>query len=167
MKFKRIVMICILALFFVLNSCGTAPVRGNIDPPAIDIDIYADPGLDIEPETSYDNLVAYTEKSVYSQDENHIVCYVKNNNKGKGFYFYNTPYVEKKINDEWVRLYYDSSTKIFSRYGFCGKENDKESNFTASLHLYTEFVTPKMDEGTYRIVIFTPKNVLYAKFSME
>lgn len=59
MKFKRIIMICILALFVVLNSCGTEPIRGNADPPAIDIDSYTDPGLDIEPETSYDNLVVY------------------------------------------------------------------------------------------------------------
>lgn len=96
MKFKRIIMICILALFVVLNSCGTAPVRGNADPPAIDIDIYADPGLDIEPETSYDNLVAYTEKAFIHKMKITLYVMLKITTREKDFIFTTHPMSRKK-----------------------------------------------------------------------
>lgn len=43
-----------------------------------------------------------------------------------------------------------------SRYGFCGVEDDNERSYTTTIRLYINRVTPKMEKGDYRIVIFTP-----------
>lgn len=128
-------------------------------------------GLDIEPEMEYNNFTAYTEYEEYSKDVEKIKCYVQNNNKGKGFYAYNIVYAEKKIDGEWVRYSYDLTNlpELQTSWVFCGTEGEQDRCFRAILYLNVRRVSPKLDEGEYRIVAFLPtkdKSVqeVYAEF---
>ena len=165
--FRISALLLIITLALTLASCQSNDEYVELTPPEVDFDMYSSYGLDIEVETDYDNMSVYTEKSVYSLQDEYIKCKITNNNVGKGFYFYNTPSIQKKVGDVWETLSYDTTGILYSRYGFCGVEDDNERSYTTTIRLYINRVTPKMEKGDYRIVIFTPMKTFYAEFSME
>ena len=165
--FRISALLLIITLALILASCQSNDEYVELTPPEVDFDMYSSYGLDIEVETDYDNMSVYTEKSVYSLQDEYIKCKITNNNVGKGFYFYNTPSIQKKVGDAWETLSYDTTGILYSRYGFCGVEDDNERSYTTTIRLYINRVTPKMEKGDYRIVVFTPMRIFYAEFSME
>ena len=165
-RFYLYTLLLTITLILSLYSCQNNEEHIELTTPVVDFDMYSSYGLDIEVETDYDNMSVYTEKSVYSLEDEYIKCKVKNNNAGKGFYFYNTPTVQKKVGDNWETLSYDTTGILYSRYGFCGVEDD-ESCYIATIRLYINRVSPEMNNGDYRIVVFTPVRTFYAEFSIE
>ena len=167
MKTRRVIFVisAVFTLIFI-TSCKKEIMKNDPPPPCY-FNIYSSGGLKVDPETDYDNIVAYMDKEVYSTKDETVKCWIQNNNPGKGFYFYNTPYVEKKTENGWEQLYFDSEKTIYSRYGFCGTENDPDRCYKASLTVRIADVTPKMGKGEYRIVAYTAVNELFAEFRIE
>ena len=170
-KKSKFVSLLLIALVSVLSvsSCGSKSVEGNEDPPPVDFDLNVSGGLEIDVEENYDNFSISMEKKVYASKDECLKCYLTNNNPGKGFYFYNVPLVEKKIDGEWVRLFYgyEEDRGYEGQYAFCGNENEPDRQFTAVLKVYPELVSPKMNKGEYRLVVFTGKNQQYVEFQIE
>lgn len=153
-----------LALFFLLSccSCDETEIIGNKNPEPV-VFRQSDDTLEME----YNNIVAYTEYEEYSSDVETIVCRLQNNNPGKMFYLYSRPYVEKKIDGEWVRYY---TSKYLGDWALRRRTDFAEDVcVTASEKLDVTSVTPAMDEGEYRLVMFVPGDEtsvkeIYAEF---
>ncbi len=135
--------------------------------PSVDFDIYSSNGLRITPEKDYDNFVVSADDSHFSSDVEQIKFHLKNNNPGRGFYFYNAPIVDKMIKGEWKAVAYDPSSKRISRYGFCGNENDAATCFSAVIRLYLEFLQVSELSGQYRVGLITPKKIFYYYFCID
>ncbi|MBR6426929.1 MAG: hypothetical protein IKS28_03790 [Clostridia bacterium] len=161
---KNIIILFVLFLF--LSSCRDNYISEKA-PPEIDFDIYTANGLNINAEKEYNNFSVTCEGTVFSKTTEKIKFYLTNNNPGNGFYFYNTPFVEKKVKDKWISVDYDSSSKHFARYGFCGNENDSETCFGTVIYLFPEFISDPDFGGLYRALLYTAKNVYYCEFYIE
>jgi hypothetical protein len=157
---------------FVVSSCGEEEIIGNENPT---LEEFYDPlqnyGLQFDMETEYDNFIAYTEYEEYSPDTERIACAIYNNNPGKGFYIYKSVFVEKNIDGEWVRYFCDEWYYEKGVWSVCGTENAPDECFCVTRYLRLSRVSPALDEGTYRIVVFLPtadKNVqeIYAEFKI-
>ena len=159
---KLYLFIVLLCLFFTACSNSDGPVI-----PEIDFDIYSSGGLLVNVEKEYINFSVECDDNQYSKDTETIVFRLKNNNPGNGFYFYNTPIVEKKSLGAWKSVKYDPSSKYIGRYGFCGNENDTTTCFTAEIRLYTEFLDVSNLSGKYRVGLITPKGIHYFEFDIE
>lgn len=140
---KLYLFIVLLCLFFTACSNSDGPVI-----PEIDFDIYSSGGLLVNVEKDYNNFSVECDDNQYSKDTETIVFRLKNNNPGNGFYFYNTPIVEKKSLGAWKSVKYDPSSKYIGRYGFCGNENDTTTCFTAEIRLYA----PRRSDPSLRSV---------------
>lgn len=142
-------------------------ITGNNDPATItDGERTVHSFLNIEEETNYDNLVVKTSESTYKVSDDIVTGVITNNDPGKGFYYYEIPFIEKNINGEWVRFLNKSNRLDVAVWLFCGIEgnNDKPN----SCNITTKFsdYEPKIDEGSYRLVVFTAEKVLYAEFNV-
>lgn len=160
---KRLCLFIVLFCLF-LTACS----KGNdFVIPEIDFDIYSSGGLLINVEKDYDNLSVACDTKIYSKEDKTIVFRLKNNNPGNGFYFYNTPIVDKKSHGAWKSVKYDPSSKYIGRYGFCGNENDTETCFVAEIRLYTDFLDVSDLSGNYRVGLITPNGVHYFEFEIK
>ncbi len=65
-----------------------------------------DRGLAFEMEQDYENIIVYTEHDSYMVGSEQIVYTIKNNNVGKGFYYYSIPHIEYFCHEEWIKLTY-------------------------------------------------------------
>ena len=104
------------------------------------------------------------EKDSYPLDFEEIACIVQNNNVGKAFYLYEIPFIEQKIDGDWVRLYYNSDRLDIAQWVLCAEEgNTTEPNSTRYI-VRLDDISPKVTPGEYRLVVFTAKKTLYAPF---
>lgn len=95
---KRILFILFFVSVICLSGCNsnTSLIEGNSDPePIKSEDQEIQNFLDVEVDSSYDNIIVKMEKDSYSVDSEQIICTVQDNNVGKAFYFYEFPFIEK------------------------------------------------------------------------
>lgn len=152
-----------------LSACtsGISRVEGNSDPePISEGQLSGSFFTDIEMETSYDNIIAYTEEASYPVDTEQIFCMVQNNNIAKAFYLYEIPLVEKKVGGNWVRLYYDSDRLNVAQWCVCAEEGKIDEPFSTGYTVVLDDIIPKVTPGEYRLVVFTAKKTLYAPFTL-
>lgn len=165
---KRLSFIIILLfVFLLLFGCNSnaLPIEGNSNPEPISLEQQQIQAfLDVEVNSSYDNIVAKMEKDSYPLDSEEISCLVQDNNVGKAFYLFEIPFIEQKIDGSWVRLYYDSERLDVAQWTLCAVEgNTTEPNSTRYI-VRLEDIIPKVTPGEYRLVVFTAQKTLYAPF---
>lgn len=125
-------------------------------------------GLDIDSEQDYSNIIAYTENENYFSDFEKIIITVENQNVGKGFYLYIVPAIERKTDNDWVRLNYNPEAYLLGddNWAFCGIDGQKEIKYSSCVFIWSENLKDKWNEGEYRAVIFVGKETIYAPFSI-
>ncbi len=164
---KRIVFILFFLSVICLSGCSSnsSQIEGNSDPEPISSgEQQIQDFLDVEVDSSYDNIIAKMEKDSYPLDFEEIACIVQNNNVGKAFYLYEIPFIEQKIDGDWVRLYYNSDRLDIAQWVLCAEEgNTTEPNSTRYI-VRLDDISPKVTPGEYRLVVFTAKKTLYAPF---
>lgn len=132
---------------------------------------YEDFGIGVTPEQDYSNIICYTENEQYHSDVDKIVVTIKNQNSGKGFYYYAIPYVEKKLNGEWLRLNYnEKAQERFSMerdwWEFCGIPDNNTIPFSTNITLSSDDLEEKFTSGEYQMVIYVGKEIKYAPFAI-
>ncbi len=133
---------------------------------------YNDFLVDNEPEQDYSNIVCYTDFTEYPSTTEKIIITITNKNIGKGFYYNFIPYIEKKYNNEWIRLKYKSD--IYNNWmmtesnwwGYCCVEGDESIPYSCNITVKTNEFENQMEEGEYRAVVFVGKEVIYAYFNI-
>jgi hypothetical protein len=140
-------------------------INGNPDPPPISEEIgNLHEAIGIEADTSYDNIVATTENAHYALGTEEIICVVRNNNVGKGFYVYDVPFLEMSCDGEWVRLSYQPPQIEVAQWSFCGIENNATEPTSRNLTFSPQYVENALAYGNYRLVVFTAQKTLYVPF---
>lgn len=127
--------------------------------------------LNIDYDDNYDNITATALQSTYTADMTEISCEIKNHNKGKGFFYFSIPFLEKYENEKWVDIY-NADPAIRYQYGdgyvLCGiadHEHD-DMEFSTRVKIQTRNLFPSLKEGHYRFKIYTAKKILYAEFDV-
>lgn len=142
-------------------------ITGNNDPaPISDGERNVHNFLNIEEETNYDNIIVETTESTYKTSDDTVTCMITNKNPGKGFYYYEVPFIEKNINGEWVRLLNTTNRLDVAVWLFCGIEGNKNESNSCNIKTSFSDYEPKIDEGNYRLVVFTAEKPLYAEFNV-
>lgn len=163
---------CFVGILFALVFCSSCSAKspeitGNPDPPNITSEERSlHQILQIDEDTSYDSIYAHTEETVYKADSELITCIITNQNAGKGFYYYEIPCIEQKVNDEWVRLFNNAERLEVAQWLFCGIENNTTEFNSCSVNIRLSDVKPKTKAGEYRFVVFTADKPLYAEFKI-
>lgn len=116
----------------------------------------------------YSNIICYTDNESYPQDFEKIAITVKNQNVGKGFYLFSIPVIERKINDEWVRLNYmpEDYLRENNKWEFCGIEGEENIPYSTRVTIWADELKDDWTLGEYRAVIFVGKEVIYAPFTI-
>lgn len=127
--------------------------------------------LNIDYAESYDNITATALQTTYSSDTTEIVCELKNHNKGKGFFFFPIPFLERFNNGNWEQIYNADSSIVYQYYdgySLCGIAHHEHDDweFGTQLKIQTKNLFPTLKEGHYRFKIYTAKNILYAEFDV-
>ncbi len=171
-------LLCLLALLIPIFgvSCQQAAISSqtaqstpveNTNPDTSRLDsLLIHTELNIQTETDYGNIAAFTEHESYPLAVEIIFCTVRNNNPGKGFYRFDVPFVERLQDGAWVRLDYQPPGIQYSNWVFCGKESKKSESQEAFLYFLPRYLQSKWTTGEYRLVVFAGKNTIYAPFAV-
>lgn len=142
-------------------------IIGNPDPPEITSENRSlHKLLLMEEDSSYDAVFVEAKEKLYSIDSEVISCILTNANIGKGFYYYEIPYIELKKDDQWVRLFNNSERIDVAQWLFCGTDDNTTIPNSCQVNIELSNVEPAITAGRYRFVIFTPENTLYAEFDI-
>jgi len=160
---KKAVALFIIVLIFLLSACDSVKEDDPIEIPTWDKFVY--PGLDIEPETDYSNIVAVAENESYSQDADKITVMVTNNNVGKGFYIYSESLLQKEKNGLWVNV--KRCNSYAAEWAFVGVEGNTTQPNSVPVYVLPEREQIKLSKGNYRLIIFLADGVLYANFTID
>jgi len=127
--------------------------------------------LHIDVDEKYDNIAAAALQESYSSDTSEIACELKNQNVGKGFYYFPIPFLEKYEDGNWIEIYNGDSAAKYQYgdgYALCGYADhvadDKE--FSTQLKIETKNLSPDLHAGHYRFKIYTAKSIVYAEFDV-
>ena len=97
----------ILFLLLCISSCSTQSFPAQTDPDTSRFDTgYTSYSDDYTAEQDYSNIIAFTDKQEYPTTFDKINVTIKNENPGKGFYFFSIPVIEYNDKGEWKRLNY-------------------------------------------------------------
>lgn len=174
MKYSRVrIMLILISSLIFLSGCvrsntSTIGKNPNPNPSVASTDYYHRANaIGVENEISYDSVVITTFEDSYSRLADKIRCELKNNNPGKGFYYYYIPFVEYFANDEWIRLsYYPPEAGYDEQWYYCAIENNSELEYSTWITLYPKYLEEKLIPGRYRIVQFVGPTVRYAEFEV-
>ena len=169
MKEKKTVRIIVLAIapaVLHLSSYSAGHFPAQTDPSTEQFrNGYGGFVADIEPEQDYSCITAYTDQEEYPLDFDKITVTIRNENAGKGFYFFNIPVVEYNDNGKWVRLNYSpKSYDIPEQWAFCGIENAPEKQFSTVMLILSDGLDGSWKAGEYRAVVFAGTETVYALF---
>ena len=162
---KIYIVVLLIVIAFLIVSCSTTSENSTPTNPDMSQfeNGYHDYGIGFEAEKDYSNIIAFTEFEKYTTDFEMINIIIKNENPGKGFYFYMIPFLEKMDDGEWIRLNYDTSVlSDESNMAFCGIEGDKTSQFSTRTAIVSDFLIDKPSTGDYRAVVFVGARIIYA-----
>jgi hypothetical protein len=119
-------------------------------------------------ETDYSNIKAYTEQDKYALDVKSIRCIITNENVGKGFYFFPAPFIEKLLENKWVRLdYQPAELSNLVSWAYCAVEGNTTKPNSTMLTFVPQYLTDGITRGSYRLVIFVGDKTIYAPFVVE
>lgn len=166
---KAIAFLMLIFSIIFLFGCSpdTSKIAGNPDPESIKAEEQRIDGfLNVEVDSSYDNIIAKTEKDTYPLDVDMITCTVQNSNVGKGFYLYEIPFIEHKVDGEWVRLYYNSERLDVAQWQLCAIEGNTTEPNSSQYVVNLNDISPKVIPGEYRLVVFTAHKTIYAPFTL-
>ena len=169
MKRIKFVALSVLAAATLLSSCNAGGFPAQTDPSTEQFrNGYGGYVVDIEPEQDYRSITAFTDKDVYPLDFDKITVTVKNENAGKGFYFFDIPVIEYNDNGKWVRLNYSpKSYEIPEQWAFCGIENAPDRQFSTVMSIFSDRLEGKWKTGEYRAVVFAGTETIYAPFGIS
>ena len=144
------------------------PIKPNPDPQPMSESEYEYSFPDMPSETDYSNLVlTKTDGNISSLKTAQIVLDLKDQNKGKGFYFYYIPFIEFYQNGEWIRLsYYPIETQWDEQWYFAASEDDLDVEVSARIVVNTKYIMETLIPGKYRIAQFAGPTVVYCEFEM-
>lgn len=149
----------------MLSACEIQSNNSEIVAPPFDQSINIHQAINAENETDYSNMVAETEKAIYSKNDSSIKIKVTDLNIGKGFYLYSTPCIQKYQKNKWVNVEY--SNEDISQWLFIAEEgNASKSNFTY-LYISLNNIENDLTSGNYRAIVFTKEKTLFSEFSVE
>lgn len=173
MKYVKRTISLVFCIALILCGCeeketSEINITGNPDPaPISDGERTIHKMLNIEEESDYDNLFAEALESTYNTSDDSITCKVTDRIPGKGFYYYEIPFIEKNINGEWIRFLNKSNQLDVASWFFCGIEGNTSKPNSCNVKANLSDFKPKIDEGEYRFVIFTADKMIYANFNVE
>ena len=154
-----------------LQKRALLKARNEVPPPFNEAETSQWDMLNIDYDESYDNITATALQSTYTTDTTEISCDIRNHNKGKGFFYFPIPFLEKYDNGEWIQIYNADpslTSQYYDGYSLCGiayHEHD-DIEFGCRLKIFTKNLFPSLKEGHYRFKIYTAKNILYAEFDV-
>ena len=166
MKIIKGTALPVLAAATLLSSCNAGGFPAQTDPSTEQFrNGYGGYVVDVEPEQDYSSITAFTDKDVYLLDFDKITVTVKNENAGKGFYFFDIPVIEYNDNGNWVRLNYSpKSYEIPEQWALCAIPDDPERQFSTVMTIFKDRLEGNWKTGEYRAVIFAGKETIYAPF---
>ncbi|MBE5938848.1 MAG: hypothetical protein E7266_00485 [Lachnospiraceae bacterium] len=143
-------------------------VEVNTDPIFSEDDYWEEYMLDgINVSDTGEYVSIYSEKEVYYTTDEYISCILKGTELGTGFYYYGIPYIEKYEDDTWIRLQHNSKNIAMAQWCICAEEDGEDRYASCKLSVTLDNVSSRIDEGTYRFVVFFPDKVMYALFEMR
>lgn len=179
-KVKKICLILLIivmsALFMACEQRGSEEI--NTTGTEINNAIHENPAfagyfmdgmeLDIEDEEEYDNFSFQLSVAEFDQNEDfEIECTIINNNVGKGFYYYQIPYVEYEEDGKWERLAYNPPQLLYEENWFySGVEGNTLEPNEARIYFYKKYLDSEMKKGDFRLVLFVGQEVFYANFKV-
>ena len=168
MKIIKGTALSVLAAATLLSSCNAGGFPAQTNPSTEQFrNGYGGYVVDIEPEQDYSKITAVTDNDVYPLDFDKITVTVKNENAGKGFYFFDIPVIEYNDNGKWVRLNYSpKSYEIPEQWAFCGIENAPDKQFSTVMSIFRDRLEGNWKTGEYRAVVFAGTETIYAPFGI-
>ena len=158
----------ILFLLLCISSCSTQSFPAQTNPDTSQFDAgYTTYSDDTMLEEDYSNIIAFTDKQEYPPTFEKITVTIKNENPGKGFYFFTIPVIEYNDNGVWKRLNYSpESYKIPEQWALCAILNDTERQFSTVMSIFGDRLEGSWNPGEYRAVVFVGKETVYAPFTI-
>ena len=120
----------ILFLLLCISSCSTQSFPAQTDPDTSRFDTgYTEYSYDYTAEQDYSNIIAFTDKQEYPTTFDKITVTIKNENPGKGFYFFSIQVIEYNDKGEWKRLNYSPES-----YEIPEQDTDVVRKFSGAPH---------------------------------
>ena len=166
MKIIKGTALSVLAAATLLSSCNAGGFPAQTDPDTSRFDTgYTSYSNDYTAEQDYSNIIAFTDKQEYPTTFDKITVTIKNENPGKGFYFFSIPVIEYNDKGEWKRLNYSpESYEIPEQWALCAILDDTERQFSTAQSIYNDRLKGSWNPGEYRAVVFVGKETIYAPF---
>ena len=175
-KLKKIILFIIVSCM-ILTSCNSNSEQTTQETIATYEHVYETrkistndnyfSDLDFEMETDYSNIVIMTEFDTYDKDVEQIQVTIQNNNPGKAFLFFSGVFLEKKVDDEWVKLNYKYIVKNEMYWALCEVENSPDLQFATRLSINCNDLASELTPGTYRAVGIAGETIVYDEFEIE
>ena len=168
MKIIKGTALSVLAAATLLSSCNVGCFPAQTDPDTSRFDNgYTSYSNDDTAEQDYSNIIAFTDKQEYPTTFDKITVTIKNENPGKGFYFFSIPVIEYNDKGEWKRLNYSpESYEIPEQWALCAILDDTERQFSTAQSIYNDRLKGSWNPGEYRAVVFVRKETVYAPFAI-
>ncbi len=168
MKIIKGTALSVLAAATLLSSCNAGGFPAQTDPDTSRFDNgYTSYSNDYTAEQDYSNIIAFTDKQEYPTTFDKITVTIKNENPGKGFYFFSIPVIEYNDKGEWKRLNYSpESYEIPEQWALCAILDDTERQFSTAQSIYNDRLKSSWNPGEYRAVVFVGKETVYAPFAI-
>lgn len=162
-------LLFLVSLMALISSCSTStgfPAQTNPDTSQFDAG-YTTYSDDTMLEDDYSNITAFADKQEYPPTFEKITVTIKNENSGKGFYFFTIPVIEYNDNGVWKRLNYSpESYKIPEQWALCAILDDTERQFSTVMSIFGDRLEGSWNPGEYRAVVFAGKEMVYAPFTI-
>lgn len=162
-------LLFLVSLMALISSCSTStsfPAQTNPDTSQFDAG-YTTYSDDAMLEEDYSNIIAFTDKQEYPPAFEKITVTIKNENPGKGFYFFTIPVIEYNDNGVWKRLNYSpESYEIPEQWALCAILDDNERQFSTAQSIFNDRLKGSWNPGEYRAVVFVGKETVYAPFAI-
>lgn len=156
----------VFTLVFILVVISGCSNEQELTIPPFEITDEMGDFLGIESETDYNNISAFTDSTTYTTEVEQISITVKNNNPGKGFYFYSVPVVQVQNNNgQWKTLNY--ATPEYKQWLFCGTEDNTTTPNECCILIKTVYLSDNLKPGNYRVAIYLKQVITYAEFSIH
>ncbi len=183
------IIVLILCLCFFLQACSPSSIEDtptdgqpelssngepyipNTDPVPWEglLDDTTSEMLGINNETEYTQIVVEPVKEVYSLSEDKAFsCNIINNHIGHGFYIYGAVYIDKLIDNEWVRQCnkYAVDSAHHLQWLYIGVEGNVDGVNSTRDGIAVKDILPAVTPGRYRLVVFLPTGAQYAEFDV-
>jgi hypothetical protein len=119
---------------------------------------------EVDLERDYSNIEAFTEFAEYNAKVKEIYITIRDSNPAKGFYFLMVPFIEKKADDNWIRLNYQEPALGYQTWFLCAIQGNHDKPNETRTVFRSEYLRDKFTAGEYRMVVFVGNLKVYAPF---